>query len=453
VNASVQGGTTVNNNLRLNTDTGVVVGGGGSWTVTDSMDGFWYCKGTIANNSTGNTVLFMGFYPATAAYGSGSDVVTAIGSAVVCNPQIEPGTQATTYIPTSGTPVTVFDVAARTLSSTPRTNLLGFSDQFDQWAKGTAGTGTAAVVTPNIAVGPDGVANSADRVVFNAGAGVTTGDFSMLSLNFVTTTAAPYTGSIWVMGSVGTQIVWRHAGNGPSVLITCNGLWQRIERTEAAQGTNGVCFIGIRQNVAGVINSTATVYLAKACIEAGNVAGDYIPTPLNSPVTITDYTVSGNTLTFGQVPAAGVILDGVYSSTAAYKITPNSFDLVPPGNIHILEDRAQASSRIEEDVYGSPVVILRELPSGTQGWTLGVAYVALSVVQGCIAAYNAGTILTLQDELGATVPVTIADYPVIERGKSLDSMTYNVRLTLAQNQNTFGVPPVLSTTGPRLFGR
>jgi hypothetical protein len=132
---------------------------------------------------------------------------------------------------------------------------------------------------------------------------------------------------------------------------------------------------------------------------------------------------------------------------------PSTVDLLPPTNIHVLEDRAQATSKSEDDIYGSPVVIKKELPSSSVTWTIGAAYVALSVVQACIDAYHANTHLTLTDERAATFSVVINEYPVIERHQSLDQLIYTVKFNLVQDGGTFGLPTVLSTTGSRLFGR
>lgn len=132
---------------------------------------------------------------------------------------------------------------------------------------------------------------------------------------------------------------------------------------------------------------------------------------------------------------------------------PSTIDILPPGNIHLLEDRTQAASKIEDDIFGSPVVITKELASSKTSWTIGAAYVDLTVVQACIDAYHSNTHLTLQDERNTTSTVVISEYPSIERHQSLETLLYTIKCTLVQDGGSFGIPTILTTNGPRLFGR
>lgn len=130
-----------------------------------------------------------------------------------------------------------------------------------------------------------------------------------------------------------------------------------------------------------------------------------------------------------------------------------TIDLLPATNIHMLEDRFQSTAKVEENIYGSPVVITKELPSSKLSWTIGAAYVSLAVAQACIDAYHQNTHLTLTDERSNVYTVVINEYPSLDRHQSLDQLIYSVKLTLVQDAGTFGLPSVLSTSGPRLFGR
>ena len=62
-----------------------------------------------------------------------------------------------------------------------RTNVIPYSQAFDNalWIKDRNGTGIAPSVTANNATAPDGTL-TADTIVFNAGAGTTTGDSSVI---------------------------------------------------------------------------------------------------------------------------------------------------------------------------------------------------------------------------------------------------------------------------------
>lgn len=106
LNFSLSGGTTVFQNARLNTDTGLAYTTGNPVTVNDAGP-YWRISAYLTNNSTGNTSAASNIYPATSNYGGGlSDVVTAQGSAVVWGAQWNPGTSATAYSRTGAVTVT-----------------------------------------------------------------------------------------------------------------------------------------------------------------------------------------------------------------------------------------------------------------------------------------------------------------------------------------------------------
>jgi prepilin-type N-terminal cleavage/methylation domain-containing protein len=96
INFSLNGGTGINNTLRLNTDTGSVVGFGGSVTSVDAGS-YWRVSVNVTNNTTGNTNLVLGIYPATAPFGGG-ETATATGSQVIWGAMINRGTTANEYI-------------------------------------------------------------------------------------------------------------------------------------------------------------------------------------------------------------------------------------------------------------------------------------------------------------------------------------------------------------------
>jgi hypothetical protein len=104
INMLINGGTNVNNNVRINTDLGTVLTG--TATVTD-VNSYWRVACPITNNGTaGNTTLSMSLFPATNTYNLSASVATATGSATIYGAQIETGTFATSYIPTVASQVT-----------------------------------------------------------------------------------------------------------------------------------------------------------------------------------------------------------------------------------------------------------------------------------------------------------------------------------------------------------
>ena len=138
---------------------------------------------------------------------------------------------------------------------------------------------------------------------------------------------------------------------------------------------------------------------------------------------------------------------------ATVRLLLNSSDLVPQAAIFMFEDRLLASAKTEDDISGAPVVITRELPAGKTTWSVGAAYVSLAVVTAVIDAYKNNSTLVLQDELSNSTNVVISDYPEIERHKSMTNVLYTVKINLVQKSANFSTPPVLSISGPRLFGR
>jgi hypothetical protein len=162
---------------------------------------------------------------------------------------------------------------------TGRRNLLTFSEQFDNavWSKSAGGTGIAPVVTPNSAIAPDGTM-TADQIVFNAGAGTSTSDLSMV-IQAATTVTQNYTGSIYLRVPSGTAtLVIRNVAVSAYQTIVLTTSWQRFSRTELGSAGTGSRFdFGIRQGLIGIgtINSSATVEAWGAQLELGSTATAY----------------------------------------------------------------------------------------------------------------------------------------------------------------------------------
>ena len=98
VNTSLTGGTVINQNQRLNTDSGIAT----SASVNSEGD-YWRMYWTIANNTSGNTSLDMAIYPAARVPGGVSDTTTATGSATIWGVLVTRGSTLLTYSPNFGT--------------------------------------------------------------------------------------------------------------------------------------------------------------------------------------------------------------------------------------------------------------------------------------------------------------------------------------------------------------
>ena len=99
VNIGLSGGTAVNVNSRFALDGTNVAG----CTVTSYDTYNWLVSATITNNSTGNTVLAVNLYPATAATKSGGDNVAGTGSATFGWIRVQRSAVLLPYVKTVGT--------------------------------------------------------------------------------------------------------------------------------------------------------------------------------------------------------------------------------------------------------------------------------------------------------------------------------------------------------------
>ena len=129
-----------------------------------------------------------------------------------------------------------------------RTNLLPWSTEFSHasWAKFGGGSGSVPVVVADAATAPDG-SMTADRVTLDLGGGTTSGSYSMLISAAVATTPAQLMGgSVYVKGTAGQSIVFRHVAGAAYLTHTFSGSWERVGRVEAADAASGALEIGLR---------------------------------------------------------------------------------------------------------------------------------------------------------------------------------------------------------------
>jgi len=256
---------------------------------TISMWGTGTCtlSGTATGVLTGTGATVRTSLTVTATAGT----LTATFSGSNTNGQIEAGS-LTSYIPTGAATVTRtadtaqinYDDLAKALPWLMDTNIIPAAnvEDLNTWSKLGMGTGLAPVVTLNDTTyaAPDGTF-TADKVVFNAGAGVTSGDKSIIDIaGLTTTTGAPYTGHFRIMGSAGTTVIFRHVEGNNYQTVVCSGLgiWDTVPgNVEVAFNASSSMSIGIRQNVPAILNQTATVWIWGVKINPGPVAQTYYP--------------------------------------------------------------------------------------------------------------------------------------------------------------------------------
>jgi hypothetical protein len=168
-------------------------------------------------------------------------------------------------------------VASNGLIEKVRTNTIPYSQAFDNaaWIKDRNGTGVMPVVTANNATAPDGTL-TADTIVFNAGAGTTTGDSSVVYQTITPTGLC--TASFYARVTSGTgQLVFRSVAGATYTTANLTTTWQRFSAAE--NGSSGFFEIGIRRGLSNEpINASVTVQMWGAQFETGDIATDYIPT-------------------------------------------------------------------------------------------------------------------------------------------------------------------------------
>lgn len=181
------------------------------------------------------------------------------------------------------------------------------------WTTTVSGTGTAPVTTSAYATGPDGN-TSAIRIQCNLGATPASAE-SVINWTNTTglTTGSTYCTSFWITsngaGSVGQNVVFRHVARASYTTVTLTNTWQRVFNANAALNTSPYFEIGLRGGLGITVPTTADFLLFGVQQEVGSTPTGTILNATTSPISITDYTMSGSTASFGQAATAGAIYD------------------------------------------------------------------------------------------------------------------------------------------------
>lgn len=94
---SLQNGSVVTRQVRINTDLGTVLAGTGN--VVDYSTDWWRVDATVTNDASGNTELRFDLFPAVNTYGGTTNDASATGSAICWGAQVELGTAPSAYAP------------------------------------------------------------------------------------------------------------------------------------------------------------------------------------------------------------------------------------------------------------------------------------------------------------------------------------------------------------------
>ena len=164
------------------------------------------------------------------------------------------------------------DGSCPTLLTEPEsTNLVRYSEDFNQWVKSDGGTGIDPVVSTGFSA-PDGSSN-ARKVVFNKGAGTTLNDRSFLDYSY-TSVDSTYTQTIWLRVESGTANIFVDFDSKSTNVVTLNTNWQRITLTKTGVAGSRQIRFGLRGSVG--VDDTATVLAWGAQLEEQPHATSYI---------------------------------------------------------------------------------------------------------------------------------------------------------------------------------
>jgi hypothetical protein len=290
--------TTTYSAVSFDLQTGVVVSsaanGTGYAVVSSSIqnvgNGWYRCIATLTIGSVGTVLQAYIGTSLTGVIGNfGLDSYTGTnGTVFLWGAQLEQASTATDYTRNVGglfpprfdyDPVTL--APRGILIEEQRTNLLLWSEQFDNaaWVKFGSGTGFAPVVTANAAISPDGTLN-ADLIVFNRGAGNTLSDQSRISQGPTVVNATAYNHSVYIKaataGDVGKQIGFRGVAGSAYQIFTLTSSWVRISINETSSSTTGNFDLATRGTITA--DNTVSIHIWGAQLEAGAFATSYIPT-------------------------------------------------------------------------------------------------------------------------------------------------------------------------------
>lgn len=192
------------------------------------------------------------------------------------------------------------------LYPTARTNRCMQSQSFTSapWVSGASGTGVTPIVNDNYATAPDGTVTAA-RMQFSRGS---TSGQSRVTQSIACAIGDNIRQRIWMKSNTEANQLVNFAISGVARIdFTATNTWQEVDTSWVATATNSSPYVGLFGP-----SGLACDVLIWGCEQDANSVnpgmGVYIATT-TSARTVTDYTLSGSTVTLGQAPATGAVVD------------------------------------------------------------------------------------------------------------------------------------------------